>query len=145
MMKKRLFALLLAIVTVVALTTHAFAVEVEYTPTLPPHVHEGVAPYTDISVQAEIWCTECNWPTVSHCYGDIQPVESGSHTYGFGKTCYITWFTSKGGYKCYLCDTVYELDYVDQFGDRHYCLERHSSCSLGEYSWCPMGRIGGWQ
>lgn len=143
--KKRLFAFLLAVVTVFAFATHAFALEDSTVPVTPTHTHEEsefVESESVNAIQPRRLCGNCGWIMNSYCYGDLDVIENGTHTYDWGsKTCYVYWMTSRGAYMCYSCFTIEPLDYVDDFGDRHYCVESHTSCGQGQVSWCPMGGV----
>lgn len=143
--KKRLFALLLTVATVFALAAHAFALEDSTVPVTPVHTHETTVAIEGESVngiQPRRLCGDCGSIMYSYCCGDYEVVENGTHTYDWGsKTCYVYWLSSQGKYMCYTCFNTEPLDYADDFGDRHYCLETHTSCGQGDITWCTMGGI----
>lgn len=149
-MKKRLFAFLLAVVTVATLTTHAFALEGQDTPSSPANVHDDVL-VSDASngpISPRVTCDSCGVGLCfTICYNNIfdqrTVVDTWSHTYGGGKTCWVTMWGAEGAYMCELCGYVRPLeDYIGL----HNCVEEHVSCGKDEVYWCPMGdfSLPGW-
>ena len=144
-MKKRLFAFLLAVVTVATLTTHAFALEGQDTPSSPANVHDDVS---SSHISPKGTCDRCGIGLCySFCYnvvmGERTMVDSWVHTYDGGKRCSVEMWGAEGGYVCELCGYIKPFE---DFIGLHNCEEIHSACGKGTVYWCTLGDVSlpGW-
>lgn len=132
--KKRLFTLFLALITALSFSTSVWAAEPESSIAAEHGDHS-------LAISPRRGCTVC---TIGYlkmvCEKQRYWDDVGSH-YSWGKKCIVNYFRSGAHYLCTSCGAISPLDYADEFGGEHLCVENHSSCGLGDKNICAVEAV----
>lgn len=130
--KKRIFTFFLAVIAVFTISTQVWAVA--------PETASGLEnDDKSVVVAPRVLCSVCNLGSQLQevCERERNWYDVSEH-YSGGKRCLVNYFTSGGHYYCGTCGATRPFDYVEEFGDQHYCIENHSSCGKGDMSVCTL-------
>lgn len=135
--KKRFFAFFLAVITVFTFSVQISAAGPESAEPLSPIAAEHVDHSTAISPRRG--CTVCTVGSmITICEKERHWDHVGQHDVK-GKRCVVNYFRSGGHYLCDTCGATRPLDYADEFGGEHLCVEIHGACGIGVKSICSLG------
>lgn len=76
-------------------------------------------------------CLNCGWFTHITCMRDHVYDGNTTHSYS-GGTCRINWYTASGQDRCLKCG------HVNEYFNRHHCIENHLDCGKGQVNICPL-------